>query len=102
MRAAPGWKPNLALIKPKIVVCLGATAAQTMMGPAFRLTKQRGRFFEHPSGALLTATVHPSAILRAPDDAQRHAEYRDFVADLQDIREHLGQLQDKRRAASRR
>ena len=85
----PWLEAELRAIKPKIVVCLGTTAALAMMGPAFRLTKQRGRSFEHPSGASVTATVHPSAILRAPDAAQRHAQYRDFVADLRRVRELL-------------
>jgi uracil-DNA glycosylase family protein len=85
----PWLEAELAAIKPKIVICLGATAALAMMGPAFRLTKERGRSFEHPSGATVTATVHPSAILRAPDAAQRHTQFRDFVADLRYVRELL-------------
>lgn len=85
----PWLEAELAAIKPKIAVCLGATATLAMMGPAFRLTKERGKFFNHPSGAKVTATVHPSAILRAPDAAERHAQYRDFVADLRHVRERL-------------
>ena len=84
----PWLEAELSLIQPKIVVCLGATAAQTMLGAAFRLTKERGKFFEHPTRSV-TATVHPSAILRAPDDEQRHAQYAEFVNDLRRIRERL-------------
>jgi DNA polymerase len=85
----PWLEAELVAIKPKIAVCLGATATLAMMGPAFRLTKERGRFFDHPSGAKVTATVHPSAILRAPDAAERDAQYRDFVADLRRVGERL-------------
>ena len=82
----PWLDAELSLVKPKIVVCLGATAAQAMLGPTFRLTKNRGKFFPHPQAPWVTATVHPSAILRAPDDEQRHAQYRDFVEDLKNVR----------------
>ena len=85
----PWLEAELRLIKPDVIVCLGATAAQAMMGPAFRLTRERGNFFELPSGGYLTATVHPSAILRAPDEEQRHAEYREFVHDLKLVHERL-------------
>lgn len=85
----PWLEGELEVIKPKIVVCLGATAAQSMLGPTFRLTKERGNFFPHPSAARVTATVHPSAILRAPDSGQRHAQYQEFVSDLKRIRDEL-------------
>ena len=98
----PWLEAELAVVKPRIVVCLGATAAQAMLGSAFRMTKERGKFFEHSSGASVTATVHPSAILRAPDEEQRHAQYRDFVTDLRNIREHLTILGRKPLAAGRR
>ncbi|HMD47902.1 MAG TPA: UdgX family uracil-DNA binding protein [Bryobacteraceae bacterium] len=88
----PWLEAELALIKPKIVVCLGATAAHALLGPAFRSTEKRGKFFPQPSGSVVTATVHPSAILRAPDDEQRRGQYRDFVADLRRIRQHLARL----------
>ncbi|HLG96371.1 MAG TPA: UdgX family uracil-DNA binding protein [Bryobacteraceae bacterium] len=88
----PWLDAELAVIQPKIVVCLGATAAQAMLGPAFRLTKERGKFFPHDQAPRVTATVHPSAILRAPDAEQRHAQYRDFVADLKRIRDALDAL----------
>ena len=88
----PWLESELALIKPRLVVCLGATAAQALLGSAFRLTRERGKFFPLPGGGRVTATVHPSAILRARDEQQRHAQYRDFVADLARIREELDKL----------
>lgn len=88
----PWLEAELALVKPAIVVCLGATAAQALLGATFRLTKNRGKFFPHAQAPAITATVHPSSILRAPDAEQRHAHYREFVQDLIEIREQLGKL----------
>lgn len=68
-------------LKPKIIVCLGATAAQTLLGNDFRVTKMRGQWLEYEDGQKIIATIHPSAILRTPDDLRDQA-YRDFVADL--------------------
>ena len=85
----PWLEAEMAIIKPRIIVCLGATAAQSILGPQYRLTRERGKFVEHPWAPLVTATVHPSAILRAPDDDQRHEEYRKFILDLKRVRETL-------------
>ena len=85
----PWLEAELGIVKPRITVCLGATAAQAMLGNAFRLTRERGNFFEDPHAGLVTATVHPSAILRAPDREQRHAQYEQFVADLRAVKERL-------------
>ncbi len=85
----PWLEAELALIKPQVIVCLGATAAQALMGAGFRLSKHRGEFFVYSETRWITATVHPSSILRAPDDAQRHAQYAEFVADLRTIRSRL-------------
>ena len=80
----PWLDAELAIIGPEIVVALGATAAQALMGAAFRVTRERGKIF-HPAWAkTFFATVHPSSILRAPPD--RHAvELRAFIADLKKI-----------------
>jgi len=83
----PWLEAEIALIKPEVIVCLGATAAQSILGPKFRLTQHRGEFLEHPWGRV-TATIHPSAVLRAPDAEQRHEEYRRFVADLKRVQAH--------------
>ena len=81
----PWLEAEVALIKPEIIVALGATAAQTLLGPQFRVTKQRGEFLESTLAAYVMATVHPSSILRAPDDETRRLEYRSFVADLKKL-----------------
>ena len=73
------------VLKPKVVVCLGATAAQALLGRDFRVTQHRGEFVESPLAPFVMATVHPSSILRAPDDETRHEEMRRFVADLKKL-----------------
>jgi uracil-DNA glycosylase family protein len=73
---------ELRLVKPDIVVALGATAAQALLGRAFRVTKDRGKVVSSPLAPRVVATVHPSSILRTPDDASRAAEMRAFVRDL--------------------
>ena len=85
----PWLDREIALVHPKVVVCLGATAAQALLGRAFKVTKQRGELFPQEAGHLITATVHPSSILRAPDSASREAEMAAFVADLRLVNEHL-------------
>jgi DNA polymerase len=83
IRACHPWlDAELAAIQPAVIVCLGATAAQALLGAAFRVTKQRGVPLAHPSGARIVATIHPSAILRAPDTETRSAEMARFIADL--------------------
>jgi DNA polymerase len=80
----PWLDAELALVEPAIAVALGATAAQSLMGAAFRVTKERGKIF-HPGWIpTFVATVHPSSILRAPSDL-RDAERKAFVADLKKI-----------------
>jgi DNA polymerase len=81
----PWLEAELNLLRPEILVCLGATAAQTIFGSAYRLTKERGLFVENSWAVHVTSTVHPSAILRAPDEEQRHIEYRKFVDDLKKV-----------------
>jgi len=81
----PWLEAELDAIKPVVLVCLGATAAQALLGPTFRVTKQRGEWVQARWARYVTATVHPSAILRAPDDAARHAEMERFIADLRRI-----------------
>jgi DNA polymerase len=81
----PWLEAELDLIKPKVIVCLGATAAQALLGLKFKVSKQRGRFIESTLAPYILATVHPSSILRAPDDETRHAEKRRFVDDLKKV-----------------
>ncbi len=78
----PWLDAEIDVVRPRVVVCLGATAAQAMLGTSFRVSRQRGQFVTSLGGPTLTATVHPSSILRAPDEAARQAEMSAFVADL--------------------
>src|SRR4051794_40298434 len=75
----PWLEAELAVVKPQVLVCLGATAAQALLGKAFRVTKSRGVFVASPLAPRVLATVHPSSILRAPDEETRHREYAAFV-----------------------
>jgi uracil-DNA glycosylase len=81
----PWLEAEFALVKPKVIVALGATAAQALLGPQFRVTKERGKFIESTLAPYIMATVHPSSILRAPDDETRRLEYRRFVDDLKKL-----------------
>jgi uracil-DNA glycosylase len=85
----PWLDAEIALVKPQILVCLGATAAQALLGRDFRVTQQRGQFIERPGLPLTMATVHPSSILRAPDDESRELEMQAFVADLRRLAQRL-------------
>ena len=78
----PWLDAELAVLEPRVLVCLGATAAQALLGRTFRVTKQRGTPVDSPLAEVVIATIHPSAILRARD---RDAEYAGFVADLQKV-----------------
>jgi uracil-DNA glycosylase family protein len=73
---------ELAVVRPEVVVCLGATAAQALLGRQFRVTKQRGTWVESVLAPHVTATIHPSAILRMRTDEERHAELTQMVQDL--------------------
>jgi DNA polymerase len=73
---------ELAIVKPLAVVCLGATAAQALLGATFRVTQHRSEFIDSPVAPLVLATVHPSSLLRAPDSETRHRETERFIDDL--------------------
>jgi DNA polymerase len=79
----PWLEEEIRVVAPEVIVCLGATAAQALLGKAFRVTKQRGEFVKSNPAPYVLATVHPSALLRAPDEATRHEEYARFIADLE-------------------
>ena len=81
----PWLEAEIASTHPKVIVCLGATAAQALLGRDFRVTQHRGEVLESPLAPHVMATVHPSSILRAPDDATRHEEMRRFVEDMRKI-----------------
>jgi len=78
----PWLDAELQVVKPKALVCLGATASQALLGRQFRVTRHRGQFVESELAPLVMATVHPSSILRAPDEESRRLERQRFVADL--------------------
>jgi DNA polymerase len=83
----PWLQAELEVIKPAVLVCLGATAAQSLLGRAFRITQQRGKVLTDTIWApAVVATVHPSSILRSPDDESRHRNYDAFVQDLRVIK----------------
>ncbi|MHB8879798.1 MAG: UdgX family uracil-DNA binding protein [Myxococcaceae bacterium] len=85
----PWLDGELSAIQPRVLVCLGATAAQALLGRGFRVTHQRGQWVPSSLAPYVMATVHPSSILRAPDDETRRREYRRFVEDLQVIAPYL-------------
>jgi DNA polymerase len=88
MTACRPWlDAELAVVQPRVLVCLGATAAQALLGRQFRVTKQRGQLIDSPLAPNVLATIHPSAILRADD---RDAEYEGFVADLRSVAKLIG------------
>ncbi|HEU5188271.1 MAG TPA: UdgX family uracil-DNA binding protein [Methylomirabilota bacterium] len=78
----PWFQTELDLVKPDLVVALGATAAQSLLGPAVRVTKERGHVLDAPLGARVLLTVHPSSLLRITDDTERDQAMERFVADL--------------------
>ncbi len=81
----PWLDAEIALVQPEVLVCLGATAAQALLGRSFRVSRQRGEFVASSLAPRVLATVHPSSILRAPDDETRRAETEKFVADLKRV-----------------
>ena len=86
MKACRPWlEAEISLVKPKVIVCLGATAAQALLGTQFKVTKQRGQFIASTLAPYIMATIHPSSILRAPDDETRHEEKRKFIDDLKRV-----------------
>ena len=78
----PWLEAEIEVVKPKALVCLGATAAQGLLGKDFRVTQRRGELVDSPLAPLVMATVHPSSILRAPDEETRALERKAFVEDL--------------------
>jgi uracil-DNA glycosylase len=78
----PWLEAELRLVKPKLVVCLGATAGQAIFGPSFRVTRERGKLLSSKLAPRVVATVHPSSLLRQPDEESREREYAHFVSDL--------------------
>jgi DNA polymerase len=81
----PWLETEIQLVKPRALVCLGATAAQALLGRQFKVTAHRGQFIESPLAPLVLATVHPSSLLRAPDAETRRRETARFIGDLRKV-----------------
>ncbi len=85
----PWLEAEVGAVKPDVIVCLGATSAQALLGSGFRVTRQRGQMMTSTFGAPIMATVHPSSILRAPDDRSRREAMESFIADLRHLQAYL-------------
>jgi len=81
----PWLEAEIRVVKPRAIICLGATAAQAVISPKFKVSLQRAKFVESPLAEFVTATVHPSSILRAPTDEARRMETEEFIDDLRKI-----------------
>jgi uracil-DNA glycosylase len=89
IRACHPWlQEEMRLIKPRVIVALGATAAQALLGKQFRVTQERGKPIPFEPAEAVIATVHPSSVLRAPDDTREEAR-EEFVADLKEVAAYL-------------
>ena len=82
----PWLETEIALVKPRAIVCLGATAAQALLGKQFKVTAHRGELIDSPLAPIVLATVHPSSLLRAPDEETRRRETKRFIDDLRQAR----------------
>jgi uracil-DNA glycosylase family protein len=90
----PWLQAELAVVKPRALMCLGATAGQALIRPSVRVGRDRGSPLESDLAELVTITVHPSSILRAQDDREREAAFDEFVADLSEVAKWLGFAQN--------
>ena len=94
----PWLNAEIAVVKPQVIVALGATAAQAMLGKDFKVTQRRGELIEADMAPYIVATVHPSSILRAPDDDTRHEEMGKFIDDLRQVAKALRRAERPRAA----
>lgn len=88
----PWIEAEIDVLQPEVIVCLGATAAQALLGAKFKVSTQRGVWIPSPLAPFVMATVHPSSLLRAPDEETRRRETQRFVADLKLIQKALEKL----------
>ena len=88
----PWLDAELQVLKPKVLVCLGATAAQALLGKDFKVSRKRGHLVPSDLAEHVLTTVHPSSILRAPDQETRRAEMKQFVADLKEVAKVIASL----------
>jgi DNA polymerase len=85
----PWLRAELEVLRPRVVVCLGAVAAQSMLGKVVRISKDRGKLLQNQYGDTVRVTIHPSAIYRQRGKSEREKEYRHFLADIKAVRSHL-------------
>jgi DNA polymerase len=83
---------ELRILKPRVIVCLGSTAAQALISPTFKVTKERGKLIPSALAPHVVATIHPSSILRGPDERSRHEEMKRFIADLKVVAKVIASL----------
>jgi uracil-DNA glycosylase len=95
----PWLEAEIKVVKPEVIVCLGATAAQSMLGSSFKVTQRRGELIPYSLAPYIAATVHPSSILRAQDDQSRHHEMALLIEDLKTIAAALHRKANERRVA---
>jgi len=88
----PWLEAEIEVVRPKIVVCMGATAAQSVLGKSVRVTKERGKFIESDSGPVAFITIHPSAIYRQREKDEQEKEYRRFVSEMKQVQRKLNSL----------
>lgn len=94
----PWLESEVSVIKPEVIVCLGATAAQSLLGKSFKVTERRGELIPHELAPYVIATVHPSSILRAPDNERRKEEMARFIQDLKEVAAALKRLRHRKAA----
>src|SRR5918996_4414216 len=88
----PWLEAELEVVKPKVMVCLGATAAQALLGSGFRVTRDRGKLVETDLAPIATGTVHPSSILRIDDEDERRVARDEFTEDLREVARQMRKL----------
>jgi uracil-DNA glycosylase len=89
MACRPWLEAELEVVKPKIVVCLGATAAQSVLARPVLITKERGKFIAADSDRIIFITIHPSAIYRHREKEKQEKEYRRFVSEIKQVQREL-------------
>jgi uracil-DNA glycosylase len=97
----PWLEAELEVLRPKIVVCMGATAAHSVLGKPVLVTKERGKFIESDSGPVTFITIHPSAIYRQREKAEQEKEYRRFVSEMKQVQRKLRTLTRDARTTSK-
>jgi len=91
----PWLEAEIEVVRPKIVVCMGVTAAQSVLGKSVRVTKERGKFIESHSSPITFITIHPSAIYRQREKDEQEKEYRRFVSEMKQLRRKLNSLKTR-------